>query len=61
MKAYLLTTGSLFALLTLVHLWRITQEPHLATDPGYLLITVASAALSVWAWRLLRIRDRGTG
>jgi hypothetical protein len=54
MKAYLLTTGALFGLLTLVHIWRMLQESHLARDPWYLLITVAAGALALWAWRLLR-------
>jgi protein-S-isoprenylcysteine O-methyltransferase Ste14 len=55
MKAYLMTTGAVFGLITLAHLWRILDEwPHLATEPGYLLITVAAAALCLWAWRLLR-------
>ncbi len=54
MKAYLMTTGALFGLLTVVHLWRVTEETHLATDPWYIFITVAAAALCLWAWRLLR-------
>ena len=59
MKAYLVTTGALFGLLTLVHIWRAIEEgPHLATDPWYILITVTSAALGLWAWRLLRISPR---
>jgi hypothetical protein len=58
MKAYLITTGTLFGLLTLVHIWRIVEERHLATDPWYLLITVAAAVLSVWAWRLFRLSTR---
>ena len=38
MKAYLVTTGTLFALLALVHLWRIIAEwPRLATDPWFIL------------------------
>jgi hypothetical protein len=54
MKAYVMTTGALFGLLTLAHLLRIFQEGrHLATDPWYLLITGAAAALGLWAWRLL--------
>lgn len=55
MKAYLVTTGTLFALLTAAHAWRVVAERHLATDPWYLLITLVSAALAVWAWRLLRL------
>jgi hypothetical protein len=54
MKAYVMTTGAVFGLLTLVHLWRIIVEGlHLVTDPWYVLITVAAGALCVWAWRLL--------
>jgi hypothetical protein len=56
MKAYLVTTGTLFALVTLVHVWRAVQEgPSLATDPWFVLITAVGAVLCVWAWRLLRM------
>ena len=59
MKAYVITTGSVFALLTLAHLLRIVVEgPHLAKDPIFLLITVAAGGLCVWAWRLLRLSTR---
>ncbi len=59
MKAYVITTGILFGLLTVVHLWRALEEgAHLATDPWYVLITLAAAALSFWAWRLLRLSTR---
>ena len=58
MKAYITTTGAIFGLVTLVHVWRITEERHLASDPWYLLITVAAAALSVWAWLALRRAPR---
>ena len=59
MKAYIMTTGLLFGLLTLAHLWRVVEEgPQLATDPWYILITVAAAGLGLWAWRLLRIAKR---
>lgn len=58
MKAYVMTTGVLFGLLTLAHLWRIIEERPLATDPWYVLITVAAAALCFWAWRLLRLSRR---
>ncbi len=55
MRTYLMTTGVLFALLTVVHLWRVAAESAtLARDPWYLLITATAAALSVWAFRLLR-------
>lgn len=54
MKAYIITTGALFGLLTIVHLLRMVSEPHLATAPIYILITAASAALCVWAFFGLR-------
>jgi hypothetical protein len=58
MKAYVITTGVVFGLLTLAHLWRIIVERHLATDPIFILITVVAASLCVWAWRVLRVSAR---
>jgi hypothetical protein len=59
MKAYVMTTGTAFGLLTLVHIWRVVaEEPHLAKDPWFLLITFAGAALCGWAWRVLRVSSR---
>jgi hypothetical protein len=55
MKAYVMTTGVVFGLITLAHLLRIMAEgPHLLTEPLWVLLTAATAALSIWAWRLLR-------
>ena len=54
MKAYLVTTATLFGLLTVVHIWRATVETHLATEPSFLLITAISAFLCLWGIRLLR-------
>ena len=54
MKAYIMTTGAVFGLVTLAHIWRVIEEgPRLATEPWYVLLTVAAAALFVWAVRLL--------
>lgn len=54
MKAYVLTTGIVFGLLTLVHIWRAIEEgPQLAREPAYILTTLAAAALCIWALRLL--------
>ena len=59
MKTYLMTTGTLFGLLTGVHIWRIIKESQsLAPDPWFLVITAASAALCLWALRLLRVGSR---
>jgi hypothetical protein len=53
MKAYLITTGTVFALITVAHIWRAVVEAHLATDPVFVPLTIASTALSIWAWYLL--------
>ncbi|HVG46262.1 MAG TPA: hypothetical protein VM890_16075 [Longimicrobium sp.] len=55
MKTYVITTGTVFGLLTIAHLLRIVgEDPGLAADPFYMAITAASAALSVWAFVVLR-------
>jgi hypothetical protein len=58
MKAYLRTTGALFALVTVLHLarsaemWdRFSNDPWFVT--GYAFLTLVTAALSVWAWKLV--------
>ncbi len=59
MKAYVMTTGTVFGVLTLVHLWRIMEEgAHLATNPWFALVTVGAGALCLWAWRLVRLSTR---
>jgi hypothetical protein len=55
-KAYVMITGAVFGLITVAHLVRIVAEgPHLMTEPGWVLLTLAAAGLCVWAWRLLRL------
>jgi hypothetical protein len=55
MKPYLITTGTIFTLITAAHVWRVIAESAaLARDPWFVLLTVLAAGLSVWAWRLLR-------
>jgi len=55
MKAYLITTGTLFGLLALAHVWRVIGESRsLGADPWFVALTLISAAMSVWAFRLLR-------
>lgn len=54
MKAYVITTGVVFALLALAHVWRAVAEgPHLATEPSFVLTTAVTVALCVWAGYLL--------
>jgi len=55
MKAYVITTGVIFGLLTVAHLLRIVGEnAQLATDPLYMGITAASAAMCIWAFYVVR-------
>jgi hypothetical protein len=56
MKQYVTATCALFGLLTLAHVWRLTQEPHLARDPWFLFFTLAAGGLCLWALALLRAR-----
>jgi len=56
MRAYVLTTGVVFALLALAHVWRIAAEGmQLLANPWWVGITVAAGALAFWAFRLLRL------
>jgi hypothetical protein len=57
-KAYLVTTGAIFALIAFAHLLRtITEWQRFGADPWFYLegpgLGVVAAALSFWAWRLL--------
>lgn len=63
MKAYLITTGTLFGLIALMHLLKsISERSRLETDPGEFLgmaaLGLVAAGLSVWAWRLLKLQLR---
>jgi hypothetical protein len=54
-KAYLVTTGTVFGLITVAHIWRvITESTALARDPWFILVTLLAAGLCAWAFRLLR-------
>jgi len=54
MKAYLIVTSSVFGLITVAHIWRIVAEnPHLALEPWFVLLTLLAAGLCLWALRLL--------
>ena len=59
MKAYLVTTSTLFALFAVLHVVRVVAEWHHATtNLGFALfmaaVIVGPGVLSWWAWRLLR-------
>jgi hypothetical protein len=53
MRAYLMITSALFGLITVAHIWRVIAEnPHLAVEPWYILLTFAAAGLCLWGLRL---------
>jgi hypothetical protein len=52
MKAYLITTGILFAVITVAHVWEVVDRHRLVASDT--LVLAASVGLSVWAWRLVR-------
>lgn len=59
MRAYVMTTGAVFALLTLAHAWRVVVEgARVATGPVFVMLSVAAAARALWARRLLRTAVR---
>jgi len=60
MKAYLLITGGVFALITVAHIWRMALEPNMLTQPWFLLMTFCAAAFSVWAILLFRETGRAS-
>jgi hypothetical protein len=54
MRAYVLTSGIIFALLAVAHVLRVAAEgAHLAMEPFFILTTLAAIAMSVWAWRVM--------
>ena len=52
MRAYLVTTGVLFAAITVAHVFEIVDRQRLFASDA--LILAVSVGLSVWAWRLVR-------
>jgi hypothetical protein len=56
MKAYLITSGTVFGLIVVMHVMRLIKEGgSLATEPWFWLMTLVAAGLSVWAWSLVRL------
>jgi hypothetical protein len=55
MRAYIITSGAIFGLVTLAHILRaIVEGSHVATSPGFIVLTLLSAALCIWAITTLR-------
>lgn len=55
MKAYLITTGTVFALIVALHALRFITEGGAVREPMLWVLTVLPAGLSFWAFRLLRL------
>jgi hypothetical protein len=63
MKAYLITTGSIYGLLAAMHVWRAIAERQMLNDnpgqfAGLAVLGMIATALSLWSWVLLRTRTR---
>lgn len=59
MKAYIITSGSIFGLITAAHIARIFAEgPHVAGNPSFIALTIVAAALTFWAWRVFKVLPR---
>ena len=54
MRTYVITTGAIFALLVVAHIWRIYVERSAAMEPFFILSTLLAVTFTVWAWRLAR-------
>lgn len=59
MKCYVITTGTVFALMVAAHIWRAFVEgPGLFKQPFFVILTAAAAGMSLWAWRVYRSLQR---
>ena len=54
MRAYIITTGAIFALITIAHVARLATEGHVLREPFFLILTALAAALTVWSLFVLR-------
>lgn len=55
MKAYVITTGLVFALITVAHIARIiTEGGSPLRQPIFLISSILSAGVAVWAWGVFR-------
>jgi hypothetical protein len=57
-KAYVVTTGTVFALIVATHIWRAFEEAEVAKSPVYIILTAVAAGLALWAWRVLKTMPR---
>jgi hypothetical protein len=61
MRAYIITTGTLFGALALAHVSRVFWESQaLAKDPENVIVGLIALALSIWAFSVVRRPARGS-
>ena len=59
MKAYVISTCTVFGLIVAAHIWRaIAEGPAVAKDPFFLLMTIAAATFCLWALQVLKSLPR---
>jgi len=58
MRAYLVVTSIIFALLVVAHIWRGFSERGLLAQPWFYVVTILPGMLAVWAIILLRRSPR---
>lgn len=54
MRVYTVTTGVVFGLLVIAHIWRVYEEGSAIANPWFIGITVVAAGISAWAFSLAR-------
>jgi hypothetical protein len=54
MRLYIITTGVIFALITIAHIGRMASESHVLKEPLFVVLTLLSAALTIWSFVVLR-------
>jgi hypothetical protein len=54
MKAFVAAAGTVFAMLVIVHAWRIAEEGRGVVNPFFVVVTAIAGLFAVWAWRVYR-------
>ena len=55
MKAYIITSGLIFFLIAIAHIVRVAMEStRILHEPIFVVLTLLAAALSIWAFIVLR-------
>lgn len=52
MRAYVITTGILFSVITVLHVWEVIDRRHLVIEDPFIILL--GLGLAVWAWRLAK-------